>query len=200
MWPAHSKGTILALPAPSPLPQQLLLPSQQKCRSSTSGLLLSLCFWCSRGLKELWLQPSAVCAHTMSAPLEQPEHLTLTDREGQERDLPGGLSSITNPVADEHSASCRLRPSGLRWGQIKASHIPCCDTYRPSTACIFGDHPKPALANPKSSPALGYGEATSAELPRKKVGKGKGVQCSGQRRRKEQAMNQIRNQWNPHSL
>lgn len=46
-------------------------------------------------------------------------------------------------------------------------------THRgPALPVFLGDHPKPALANPKSAPALGYGEATSAELPRKKVGKG----------------------------
>lgn len=96
----------------------------------------------------------------------------------------------TQPLAD-------LDPQ--RWGQNKASHIPCCDTQSggPALPVFLGDHPKPALANPKSVPALGYGEATSAELPRKKVGKEKGIQRSGQRRRKERAMNQIRNQCNP---
>lgn len=132
----------------------------------------------------------SVCSQHVSPPSSQ-NTSHLTNREGQEgTSLPGDLSSITNPVADLHPQ---------RWGQIKAPHIPCCDTQSggPALPVFLGDHPKPALDNPKSALALGYGKATSAELPRKKAGKEKGIQCSGQRRRKEQAMNQIRNQWNP---
>lgn len=130
----------------------------------------------------------SVCSHRVSP--SQAARTAHTWQGSTGRDLPGDLSSIPNPVADLHPQ---------RWGQIKAPHVPCCDTQpgAPALPLFLGGHPKPALDNPQSAPALGYGKATSAELPRKKVGKEKGIQCSGQRRRKEQAMNQIWNQWNP---
>lgn len=55
----------------------------------------------------------SVCSHHVS-PSQAARIPHLTDREGQEQDLPGDLSSMANPVADEHSASCRLRPSNVR--------------------------------------------------------------------------------------
>lgn len=196
-WSAHWNETILALPAPSHLTQQLILPGQQKYMSSTSKLLFSLCFWCSRGLRELWLQPSAVCAHTMSAPLKQPEHL-IPDWQGRtRRDLPGDLSSITNPVAAKHSASCRLRPSKVRVDQSSTHSLMWHSLGAQHCLYFWGTHLTPALDNPKSAPALGYGEAISAELLRKKAGKEKGIQCSGQRRRKEQAMIRSETNWTP---
>lgn len=63
--------------------------------------------WGSSGCSQGWCQPPSSSQNT--------SHLTA--REGQERDLPGDLSSITNPVADKHSASCRLRPSKVRANQ-----------------------------------------------------------------------------------
>lgn len=76
----------------------------------------------------------------------------------------------TQPLAD-------LDPQ--RGGQIKASHIPCCvwhTGWGPSTACILGGTSKTCLSQPKICPSLGYGEATSAEMPGKEVGKWKGTQ------------------------
>lgn len=93
-----------------------------------------------------------------------------------------------------HHKSCALKGEG----RSKLHTFPAVtQSGGPASPVFLGDHPKPALDNSKSAPALGYGEATSAELPREKVGKEKGIQCSGQRRRKEQAKNQIWKQWNP---
>lgn len=88
--------------------------------------------------------------------------------------------------ADEnfiHSLLCHAvsaSPLGAQWLKIV-----CICLYLPKTCLSLGAGLLPSC-----------GEVTSAESPGKKVGKGKGIQCSSQISSKGQAMNQIsRNQW-----
>lgn len=118
-------------------------------------------------------QPGAVCAHTTSAPLEQPEHLPPDWQGRTGRDLPGDLSSITNPVADKLSASCRLRPSKVRADQSSTHSL-----LWHSTACILGGAPKTCLRQPKICPSIGLwkGHICRAAQEESREGKGNTVQ------------------------